>query len=85
MSDRSSASHGIATKAIKLIVSESEAVELKWSEVLVILETTLVMGVSYLARTEAVGKEERFSQEVIDSLTEAAHGRVIKYLRGQHL
>ena len=79
MSDRS---HQIATAAIQQIIRESVASGLNWTDTLICLETMLVIGICYLARTEAAkGTEERWSQEMLDSLTEAASKLIIDGLR----
>jgi hypothetical protein len=74
-------SHARAIAAAKTLLIESMSSKFDWSDTLVGLESTVAIVISYIAKVQAPGREEAFATEIMDSLTEAAHARVIKALR----
>jgi hypothetical protein len=76
-------SHNIAVKAAMQMVKEGEAAGLAWSEIAISCETAVAIVVSAAAQMAGNGDPHRFAQEMIDLITERAHGRVQTLLRGQ--
>lgn len=68
--------HSIATAATKELVQRALQAGLSPAELLAALESTVAIAVLWAAEATATPDPQRYAQEVIDTLTEAAHSRV---------
>ena len=82
MSERHQISNDIATKAGKQILQDGEAANLPWFGLAISCETTIAIVVLAIVRLSGDQQPERFAAELIDTMTEHAHRRVLAMLRG---
>lgn len=84
-------SHRIAAAAATRLVKECHAAGFDWPEIAVSCETTVAIVVAAVAKMVAPhdpsGRPDpaRVAQELVETITEGAHLRVQKLLRGEPL
>lgn len=83
MADPHTTSHQIACKAAKQIVQDGEAAGLDWTDIVISCETVIAIVVAAVVEISASGADpHRLATELIDTMTERAHGRVAALLLG---
>lgn len=75
-------SHQIAAKAAMQIVKEGQAAGLSWTDIAVSCETAVAIVVAAAAQMGGDPDNGRFAQEMVETITERAHGRVQALIRG---
>ncbi len=79
-----SAEHEIATKAIRQIMHDAVDAGLSSTDKLIALETVMVIGVAFIAMSDdKVPAKLAYAQELIETMTERAHSRVVEFIQGE--
>lgn len=71
--------HEVATRAAHLIIKELEGS--RWEDIALSCESTIAIVVATVAVMAGSQSPERFAQEIIETMTERAHSRVLEYIR----
>jgi hypothetical protein len=79
---RANVANSIATEAAIRIVTECENADFTWADVVVTLESTLCIVMLYVVQKSDTPNPEALSQEIIESITERSHSRMLGILRG---
>lgn len=74
--------HRIAVEAATKLVKDGDAAGLRWTDITIACETVIGIVVSCAAEMSGAPDKERWSAEIIDTMTERAHARVVALLRG---
>ena len=72
--------HKIVTDHVKSFFAAAEAESMPTAEILVMLETFLVVGLLYAAALSGTPQPRRYITELLDVMTERAAGRVNDYI-----
>lgn len=75
-------SHQIAAKAAMQIVKEGQAAGLSWQDIAISCETAVSIVVAAATQMSGTPDNSRFAQEMVETITERAHGRVQALIRG---
>ena len=74
--------HALAARSATEFVKAAADAGLSWTEIAIAGETIVAIVVAATAEMSGRADSERFAQEMVETITERAHGRVQALIRG---